>query len=343
METRKVQRVGYSTLSVSLPRSWVKDVDLKPGDLVAILPEKDGSLKLMPSDLVRRKPEVEEFVINSDVCDEPGMLERIIVGSYILGRDVLKIVSSKRIRSTHVEEVRRILRRLIGLGIIEETPSLITIQCSIDPTKFKIDMLMRRLCVIASTIHNEATQALLEFDPELAKDAIRREDEADMVYWLATRLLLSAQRSRAIAEKIGFEESLQILGYGMILKFLELIADNAENIARRAIELEAYKDTISKQLMERISHVSELAHITFQKAMECVFTGDIKMANSVLEIRDVIEEEEERLMKELPEIPHLRATALGLKMIADNGASIAAIAINRALEKPSKICSPLSI
>lgn len=341
MESRKVQQVGYSTLSVSLPRSWVKDIGLKQGDQVTFLPERNGSLKLMPSALVEHKAEVEEFVINSDVCNEPNMLERIIVGSYILGRDVIKIVSSKRIRSTHVEEVRRILRRLIGLGIIEETPNQITIQCSIDPTKFKIDILMRRLCVIASTIHNEAIQALVEFDPELAKDAIRREDEADMVYWLATRLLLSAQRSRAIAEKIGLEEPLQILGFGMILKYLELIADYAENIARTAIELEGYKDRIGKQVMQRISHVSELVNNLFQKAMECVFTADVIIANSLLEIRNTVEEEEERLMRELPEIPHLRATALNLRMMADNGAGIAAIAINRALEKRSKaICSP---
>jgi len=49
--------------------------------------------------------------------------------------------------------------------------------------------------------------------------------------------------------------------------------------------------------------------------------------------------EEDRLMRELPEIPHLRAIALCLTRIADRGAGIAVIAINRALEKPSKICS----
>ena len=48
MEVRKVQRVGYSTLTVSLPRAWVEDVKLKAGDIVSIKREDNGSLKLIP-------------------------------------------------------------------------------------------------------------------------------------------------------------------------------------------------------------------------------------------------------------------------------------------------------
>ena len=341
LEIRKVQRVGYSTLSVSLPREWVKDVRLKQGDLVTFLREKDGSLKLMPNDLVERETKVEEFIVNSDLCEEQGMLERIVVGNYILGRDVITITSSDRLRSAHVEEVRRMVRRLFGLGIVEETPNRIVLQCSVDPAKFKIDMLIRRLSVIASTMQSEAVQALLEFDNKLAEDAIRREDEADMVYWLAMRLLLSAQRVRAIAEKTGLEDPLHILYYGLITRYLELIADYAEGIARNAIEFkDCCKEKVSKHVINRVDNLSELAHNIFLKAMDCFFTGDIKIAHNLLEIRKNIKREHEILMKELPEIPHLRTVVWSLTRIADNGAGIAVMAINRALEKPSKMCSP---
>jgi phosphate uptake regulator len=339
VESRKIQRVGYSTLTVSLPSNWAKNMGLKPGDVVNLLPESDGSLKLVPNVLAEHKEETNEFTINSDLCNEQGMLERIIVGNYILGRDVLIIMSSKRIRSIHVEEVRRILHSLIGLGIVEETPRKIVLQCSIDPVKFQIDMLMRRLCVIASTIHTEAAEALVKFDPELAKDAISREDEADMMYWLAMRLLLSAQRIRSTAKKIGLEDPLQVLYIGLVLGYLELIADHATNIARNVVELQKYKDKISRRVIERISNISELTHTVFQKAVKCFFTGDMEIANSVLEMRKAIKAEEETLMKELPEVPHLRCITIGLTRIADSGADIAVIAINRALEKSNKMCS----
>lgn len=340
MESRKVQRVGYSTLSVSLPSSWVKEVGLKQGDLVLFLPEKGGSLKLMPSALVEHKEEVKEFVVNADLCDEPGMLERVIVGNYILGRGLLRVVSSKRMRSAHVEEIRGILRRLIGLGIVEETSNEIVLQCSIDPTSFKMDMLLRRLSVIAATMLDEATQALVEFDLELAEDVIRREDEADTVYWLAMRLLLSAQLVNDIAEKIGLEDPLHICMYTCVMKFMELIADYAQDIAKGIVELERYKDKIEKKAIEELSHLGRCVHSLLQKAIDCVFTGDIRIANGIIEIRKVIEMHKEQLMRELPEIPHMRATAWGLTGIADTVADFAAIAINRALRKPSKICSP---
>jgi len=339
LEGRKVQRVGHSTFSVSLPKGWVRDSGLKQGDLVMLLPEKDGSLKLVPSSMVERKAQTEEYTINSDLCNEPGMLERLIVGNYTLGREALSVVSSTRISRMHLDEVRKISRRLIGLGIVQETPERIDLQCSIDPTRFKIDMLIRRLSVIASTINLEAVQAFTE-DLQLAEDAIRREDEADMMYWLAIRLLRSAQRDRATADKIGLEEPSQIVYYVLIARHLELIADHAENIAKRAIEFKTRgKEKMGREMISKVINLGEMAQNVFVKAVDCVFSGDIEIANSVLEITKVIRNEHERLMKELPESPILRTVFLELARIADNGAGIAVIAINKALEKPGKICS----
>ncbi len=336
MESRKIQRVGYSTFSVSLPKKWVETTGLKQGDLVMLFQEKDGSLKLIPSSMVERKTRAEEIVINSDLCNETGMLERLIVGNYTLGRDAFRVVSSTRISRMHIEEVRRISHRLMGLGIVQETPERIDLQCSIDPTKFKIDMLLRRLAVIASTMNLEAVQALTE-NLELAEDAIRREDEADMMYWLAIRLLLSAQRDPTIADKIGLEDPSQIVYYALIARYLELIADHAENIARRAVELRTHgKERAGKQVMSKIVNLSDLAQNVFLKAVDCVFSGNIEIANNILEITKVIRNEHERLMKELPESPILRTLVLEVASIADSGAGIAVIAINRALEKPSR-------
>ncbi len=339
MDTRKLQKVGYSTLSVSLPSNWVKEMNLKRGDTVFLAPEKDGSLKLFPSKLLKSTEGVEEYICNSDLCDEPKMLERLIVGSYILGRDLLSIISSERISSEHTEEIRGIIPKLIGLGIVEETQDRITLQCSVDPRKFHLDMLLRRLSIISLTIINEAMQALVDLDPSLAKDAIKREDEADMMYLLALRLLITAQRRREVAEEIGLEDPLHILYFGLMLRYLEMIADYAEEIARRAVELlKRYKDKLPRWAIERISNLNDLAHDLVLKSVDCFFIGDIKIANSLLEMLAFVELERDRLMQELPEIPHLRLILWTITRIADNGAGIALIAINNALERKSSIC-----
>ena len=332
VESRKVQKVGYSTLTISLPSEWVKRKNIKQGDLVFIMPEVDGTLRIVPSDLLQRE-EAEEYIINADVCDEKKLLERLIVGSYILGRDVVRITSGTRIKSECVEEVRGIVPKLIGLGILEETPKNILLQCSIDPSKFQMDMLIRRLSLIASTIYSEAMQALLEKDTKLAMDAINREDEADMMYFLATRLLVLAQRKRSLAEKIGFTKFILIPCTCLILQYLELIADYSEDLAKRVIALEKYKVTLSKTTLERIYHLGELTQTAFQKAVDCIFTKDLTIANSLLEMHEVLENEFEKEMHELPEIPYLRTIVSTLSKIADKGAIIAKVAINTILTK----------
>ena len=340
MSTRKLQKVGHSTLSVSLPRKWVKEKNLKRGDTVFLVPENDGSLKMFPSEILKPKDGIEEYICNSDLCDDPKMLERIIVGSYILGRDLFSIISSERMRSEHIEEVREIMSKLIGLGIVEETSDRIVLQCSVDPRKFHLDMLLRRLSIISLTIVKEAVQALVDFDDSLAKDAIKREDEADMMYLLAMRLLISAQRRREVAEEIGLTDPLHILYFGLMLRYLELIADYAEDIARRVIVLlRRHKDQMPKWAIERISNINDLAHDLVLKSVDCFFIGDIKIANSILEMLKFIELERDRLIRELPEIPTVKCILWDIARIADNGAGIALIAINNTLERKTKICT----
>ncbi len=335
LESRKVQKVGYSTITVSLPSEWVKQNNINPGDLVFLTSEKDGTLRIMPSQIAH-KEEAEEYIINTDACDEKGMLERIVVGSYILGRDVIRVTSSRRIGKEHVDEVRKIVRKLIGLGILEETPKNILLQCSVDPAKFKLDMLIRRLSIIASTILSETMQAFLEKNKSLAEEAINREDEADTIYYLAVRLLLSAQLKPDVAEQIGATDVVFIPATRVILQYLELIADFSEDIAKKIIALDIRRSKLTKDMVERIYHLSELAQVIFQKALDCIFTRDLKVANGLLEMKNVLEMESDKLMRELPEIPYLRAIISCLNKIGDMGATIAEIAINRALEKPSK-------
>ncbi len=194
-----------------------------------------------------------------------------------------------------------------------------------------MDMLIRRLSLIASTIYSEALQALVKNDGKLAVDAISREDEADMMYFLATRLLVLAERKRDLAEKIGFGKVFLIPCTCLILQHLEIIADYSEDIAKRVIELEDYSSTIDKSTLERIYNLSEIAHTIFQKAVDCLFSRDLKIANNLLEMHEVLENELEKEMRELPQIPYLRTIVSNLSKIADKGAVIAKLAINTIL------------
>ncbi|MFQ5762755.1 MAG: PhoU domain-containing protein [Candidatus Bathyarchaeia archaeon] len=349
-EIRKLQKVGYATLSVSIPSFWAKEYGLKRGDQIVFIPERDGALRLAPRVLAEREPETFEWVINADLCDEPGLLERLIVGNYVHGRDTISIISSTRLRSEHIRDVRTIMRRLIGLGIVEETSKKITLQCSVDPGKFPIDVVMRRLYVLAASMHNEAVQALIERDYDLARQVASMDDEVDMLYWLITRLLLSAQHDKVIAERIGITESLHIVGNRLITKFIESVADNARSVALNVAELEKAKDEIDKTVMNQTMRISELATKACREAIDCMTTRDLKLANSAICMKSSVEAEEQKLIDTLTAkvkdpymLTRLRAIAFSLTNITQRGAEIAEIAMNRVLEKPSKFAESISL
>lgn len=127
MEARKVQRVGYSTLTVSLPRSWVQEVNLKQGDVVSIKREDDGSLRVF-SGLEQKHEEAKKCIIDADLCDRPDLLTRLITGNYILGHDTIQVVSKRELKPEHLEETRRATQRLTGLGVVEQTLRQVTVQ-----------------------------------------------------------------------------------------------------------------------------------------------------------------------------------------------------------------------
>jgi len=345
MEARKIQQVGSSTLAVSLPSKWVKEVGLKRGDLVLLAPAKGSSLRLMLSAPSESKAGDKVYTVNLDLCDGRRMLERVIVGTYVLGRDTVRIISSKRILGEQVDEVRRTARKLLGVGLIEETPNSIVLQCSIQPEKFPMNTVLRRLYAIVSTMYREVMQSLAELNPELAHDAIRREDEVDTMYWLTVRLILSAQEDEAVARKISPKEPLDIAGNRLIAKLLELIADYAETMAEDVIDIAKSRDDIEKPFINTLHQLGNMATDICDKAMNCIFTGDINLANNAIESKVVLEVEEEKLMKRLnAQIREesvwdaLRSFAFGAKKMAEYGAEIAEIAINWVLVKPSRLC-----
>ncbi len=346
METRKIQKVGYSTLMVSLPNDWVKKSGLRQGDIVTCIPQGDGSIKITPTKLTEFDKENRESIVNVDLCDDDKILERVIVGNYMLGQDTITINSSKKISSTHLSEIRNATLRLMGMGIIEENPEKIVLQCSIDPSKFSLDTLLKRMFSVVSTMHKEVvSEALVSFNLEAANEVINREQELDMLYWLIVRLITSAQQEASIAEKVGVQKPLHLLDYRIASKYLETIGDYLEDIAKEIIVASKYTEQVRKQTIYALAHISSMTIETCGKALECLFTGEMKKANHVLKIKENVHLEEEKLVNKLSKeyknmavAYNLRSIAWSLRRIAEYGESLAHIAINRYLEDSTKLC-----
>ncbi|MEM3463062.1 MAG: PhoU domain-containing protein [Candidatus Bathyarchaeia archaeon] len=339
MERRRIQLVGRSTLTVSLPASWVKRVGLKKGDLVLLSPEKDGSLRIFQSPGVATKGISSTLIINSDLCRDKGLIGRLITAGYVKGFDVIKIVSPNRIDGESLEAIREAEIKLIGLSIIEETPSSVVLQCSMNPALFPMDVVIHRLYSLFSTILDDALKALMDSNVELAKEAQRREREANRIYALILRLLNQAQANPAISQRIGIYDSGSILSIVLIANVLERMADWANKVAGDVIRIEASGGWVSDRIKARIWEYSNKIKGVCDMVMKSAFNYDSKMANAAINLFEEYSKEAYDIIDDLPieNIYHgfgeLRHIVLALHRIGEISISIAEAAIDSAVEK----------
>ena len=335
-EFRKVQKVGHSTLSVSLPAKWVKSIGLKKGSSVIFYEENDGSLRLFVEPL---RSDEKPVVVDADRYD-PITLARVVVGNYILGRDVIKIVSAGRLRREYIGIIREVTHSLLGIGIVEESDRHLLLQSSINPKSFPLSTMINRLYMIVSTMFKEAQEGLIKGDIELAKDAISREYEADTTYRLIARLLSSAQKSWIVAKEIGISDPIEIIHSSLIYRFLEMIGDHSEIIAKKSIELVELWGETPQDLLGLLDQMSSLAFTIIDKAVESIFVGDVKIASDAIKMKRIVELKESEFLEILQEkgeglknAPTLRSIVWDIRMIAEYGSAIAEIAIDKVLEK----------
>ncbi|MBC8497911.1 hypothetical protein ISS40_03905 [Candidatus Bathyarchaeota archaeon] len=342
MEPRKVQKVGYSTLSVSLPMNWAKKSGVQKGDLIFISEEGDGTLRL-----TTEQGKVEDntvYLVDVDKCDNTKLLARVIVGNYVLGRNVIKVESARRLMREQIESIREVTQRLLGIGIIEESDRHLLLQCSINPNNFPLETVVRRLFVITSIMFKEVLDSLIDGDLELAKDAITREYEADTIYWLLARLLASAQQSRVISDSIGVSDPMDIVQHSIIAWYLEMIGDRVNNIAESIIKLQPIRHESDDDLIDRLTQIGMIAFTMFDKAVKSVFDKDLTVASDAVDLYETVASEESRLLKRFQNgsSPDVAASvseiAWDLKIIAEHSSAIAEIAIDSVLNGDNEIC-----
>ncbi|MBM3291489.1 phosphate uptake regulator PhoU [Candidatus Bathyarchaeota archaeon] len=341
MEPRRIQKVGYSTLSVSIPMNWAKKMNVKKGDIVFLNEENDGALRIAPEPAKTEDTSV--YVVNVDECDNTTILARVIVGNYVLGRNMVRVESSRRLMREQIESIREVTQRLLGIGIIEESDKHLLLQCSIDSKNFPLETVIRRLYVITSIMFKEAIDSLIDRDMELAKDAITREHEADTIFWLLSRLLASAQQSRAVAENIGITDSLQTVEFYLIAWYLEMIGDRLNMICNNILKMNQYRKNDDNDLIERLSQMALISFTMFDKAIKSVIEKDLKVASDAVDLYDAVQQEEEKLLKEFQEskselTSRFNQIAWELKIIAEHSSAISEISIDYILRTKNDIC-----
>ena len=336
IQLRKVQLTGGSTYIISLPKEWASGVGIKPGDYIQVIPQPDQTLLLVPGE---RAEEPSEALINAVSAKSPEEVVREFIACYLTGYDVIRLKFGRRVDEykAHLKNVMR--SKLIGLETIEESTNQMVVKCFLGYMDFPIKDALRRVHLMTLSMCLDAIRSLKERDKSLAKDVVQRDDEVDRLYLFLVRGLKLAVENRVVMKQMGLTSPRECLGYRLIIKSIERIADHAARIAGIILSLNLSK--INSGLVKNISSIAEKSYTIYQNAVNSLYKLDIKEANdSIMRIKELVEMEEDlvekifKLKLDVETITGLRLILESLKRIAEYAADIAEIVINLAIKPP---------
>jgi len=334
-ELRKVQITGGATYVISLPKKWVKAAGLKPKDQVALIPQDDMSLLIVPKGELKPK-EVSEAIIEASAEAGLEAVIRDFIAHYLVGYDVIRVkLRNVRYRDLIKNSIRQ---KLIGVEIMEESADEIVAQCLLGHVELPLRRALDRMHVLMLFMLKDAMKALVSNDKDLAVEIVERDDEVDRLYFFAVRQLKAAVYNRMLIEEMGLSNPRDCLGYRLIVKSIERSADHAARIASVIPTLPAQSNN---KMMEKIVKMSSIAQEIHECSMKTLYKYDPNLINeSMKKIEHVINLEDE-IIEQLLRLKIEARTMLGIRLIlesvrriAEYGTDIAEISINLAVKRP---------
>ena len=292
MDLRKVQLTGGSSITVTLPKSWVDKTKLAPGDVVGCTQQPDGSLAIHPHAKGARQLTSYEIEITNEDRD---FLFRKIIAAYLMGYDAIVITSKKTLSSGTRLTIRRAVRRIIGLEIVEEEPTTITVQDFLDPREFHIDKALRRMSMLTQAMQQEAFACLLHPDEEAIQSLSDRDDEVDRLYWLVNKQYHAMMRDVTYAAKMEMTTS-QALNFLLVARLIERTADHAMRIAERSIHLPSGNKKAAAFVAE-VEREGRNAAALFADAITMFVRRDAVKANDIVRKGAEFGQVQERLLE----------------------------------------------
>jgi phosphate uptake regulator len=281
-EVRKIQFTGRSTFILSLPKNWMKEMQLKAGDLVSVVREANNSLSIIPNDMRALSSTLEAITIVSD-RENTNSLKRKVISIYLSGYNTIHLRSKTgRINPAQRDAVREVVRRnLVGTEIIADSSDAITIQVLLTLPELSVNTAVRRMFLLASSMHKDAMLSLAESNHELANAVVKSDDEVDRFSLYILRNLVIATQNERVLREIGLRGPADCLSYRVAVKSIERIADHSSGIADKSLKIEQKIST--KDLFQKIEKMSQLSLGVVSDAVEAFLRRDYVMADSVVD------------------------------------------------------------
>ncbi|MDM7274946.1 MAG: AbrB/MazE/SpoVT family DNA-binding domain-containing protein [Thermoprotei archaeon] len=175
VEVRRVQRLGSSSLIVTLPHSWAKSVGLKAGDSVIIASE-GRTLRITP--ITKSVGDDEEVSLDLRKYREPRIMSLALPCLYILGYNSVELKLPGELPKM---AVKRLASKLIGVDVAEEGEGVVTAKILVDHGRVNVrfsikeltNLTLKQFRLLASTVR-EGYSSGLEVELRELNDEIYR-------------------------------------------------------------------------------------------------------------------------------------------------------------------------
>ncbi|HEY1198594.1 MAG TPA: phosphate uptake regulator PhoU [Thermoplasmata archaeon] len=230
--TRRVQRTGSSSLSITLPKAWTDSMNLQTGDTLRFRDLGGGRLEVSPAN-AEAPSERRQKLLRIDASGAPPkLLARLLIGAYITGQDQIMVTSRTGLTPEQRQEVRSTVAHVLGMTVVEEESGGVEVQNFVDPGKYQFHRLMSQVVRMLRT-ELETCRAVLTGGNRVALQQLGpMEDEIDRFYLLMVRQLLLSSDDFQVARDIGVESHHYQIGYRLIAKVLEVTGDLVSGVAR---------------------------------------------------------------------------------------------------------------
>ena len=278
---RRLQQIGSSIL-VSLPSLWIKNNNLKKGSIVPVHINRDNSISIFPSE-DDMADKIKELTISYSSVSMDTLVNQVY-GGYLLGYDMIRIKASSQISFEDADRIKKAMRKLVGLEIVDEDGFHMSAQFLLDADTLDAEKILRRMSAIVAGMYRDMLEAIkLKQNSSICKVISGRDDEVDRQYFLLVRLIRSAMMDQKLAGKLNLS-NIDILDYRIAANLLESAGDYIVDLAN-AIDLSRIKviDEIVEAgvLVEKMHEKSVAAFVNKNRSESNVV---VKMYDNFMEI-----------------------------------------------------------
>jgi len=271
--SRKIQRLGASSLIVTLPKDWARRNKVKVGDILKIFDDGDKLIIAPNGNLPRIS-----LNMNLSHYSVERHAPRLVLCSYTFGYDGVKFNSNKNIKDQIIERLRRVEKILEGTRI--EIYNKHEVSVDFDYEGENIFEILIEYGKNISRILNKLSSYI---EGKIVFDKAELDDEYDMLQKMNYKLLRTANK----AHVIDMQEDRQARYLASASNLIGLVNDS---VYKLGVDILYMSDLLSESEKVRLSFLLQVLEVAVSTVVRSINPPSVKKAEeSYWKVRSILD------------------------------------------------------